>query len=378
MFSSPRVGRFRVRRSIRPRVSRVRVPAVKNAPGTASVGPKVSLRDRRVGSGHDGSPAANPSRDGLGRGDRLDPSRSPWSAWASVDRQRKKRSSRLWQDLLVPLLTGKKRESSMAVRRKKVGTKAATSASLDDFSAELAHDGSGTSLAQRINEITERIDRLGLDPADRELIEIGRAAKKNFAQAFSTAIAQKIADALRPTFPSVQPDQHGGGHESLAAGSSGLKKLDVNCSTSRSGLELAVSVKTVNFRDESTRRYTKNAKRIDGELRAEAQDYHVRQPFAVLAAYVFLPIDAAHDARQGRSSLKHFSEIIAKRSGRSSTGADSSLFEIAFIVLYDTSGSAVVLRPNRDIPGMGIPESTLTFSESLDEVRKIHVDRNSR
>ncbi len=266
----------------------------------------------------------------------------------------------------------------MASRKGRPPISQTISASLDDFSAELARAGDGENLVDRIRRLTDHIDRLGIGEADRKLIEIGRGAKKNFAQAFSTAIAQKIANALRGSFPGIQPDQDGVGHESLSAGSRGLKKLDVNYSTSRSGLELAVSIKTINFRDDSTGRYTKNAKRVDGELRAEAQDCHGRQPFAVLAAFVFLPLDAAEDAKREVSSLKHVANILARRTGRTATTADNSIFEIAFIVLYAPDGSAVVLRADENIPERGVPSSALTFSEALAEVRRMHSDRNNR
>src|SRR5262245_27500507 len=69
----------------------------------------------------------------------------------------------------------------------------------------------------------------------------------------------------------------------------GFKKLDVNYSTPELGLALGVSIKTINYRDPETKRYTKNYSRVDNELRAEAMDYHQRQPFAVLVGLLFLP-----------------------------------------------------------------------------------------
>src|SRR5262245_9489966 len=75
----------------------------------------------------------------------------------------------------------------------------------------------------------------------------GRDLKKNYAQRFSTWIAQELADALRSTFPEILPDAGGGKHESKAQSARGLKKLDVNYSTPELGLALGVSVKTINF-----------------------------------------------------------------------------------------------------------------------------------
>lgn len=85
---------------------------------------------------------------------------------------------------------------------------------------------------------------------------------------------------------------HGFGQESRARTGKGLKKLDVNYSTIELGLGLGLSIKTINFRDAKTKRYTKNYTRVDNELRAEAADYHERQPYSVLCAVIFLPFDA--------------------------------------------------------------------------------------
>lgn len=266
----------------------------------------------------------------------------------------------------------------MAARRRNAARRPPTSLSVDEFSVELDFAGDRTDLVRRIERLWRHLDTLGLDDDDRKLIEIGRAAKKNFAQSFSTAIAQKTADALRSDFPGIRPDQDGAGQESLSVGSRGLKKLDVNYSTTRSGLELAVSIKTINFKDERTGRYTKNARRVDGELRAEAQDCHGRQPYAVLAAYVFLPIDAASDGHGSVSSMKHIAEILSKRTGRVGTGDDASLFELAFIALYDESGRVVLFCVDSEVPERGVPSDTLTFEGSLALLRRLHNERNRR
>ncbi len=252
-----------------------------------------------------------------------------------------------------------------------------TSQDLDDFSVELRHAGNRADLIRRIELMPHRLTELGLTAQDMEIIEItGRAAKKNFAQRFSTAIAQKIADALRPDFPDIAPDAMGGGHESLSAGAAGVKKIDVNYSTRRSGLELAISIKTMNFRDEVTRRYTKNTKRVDSELRAEAQESHVRQPHAVLVGYFFLPRDAADDARRGKSSLRHNVEVFSRRAGRERHDDDPSKFEGFYVGVYDDEGRVRFFDVLDDVPNSGLPTRTMPFSETLRAVRALHRSRN--
>ncbi len=64
------------------------------------------------------------------------------------------------------------------------------------------------------------------------------------------------------TFPGIYPDASGRGHEREQQGAEGLKKLDVIiCATEQAGLRLSISIKTINFKDEKTKRYTKNIKR---------------------------------------------------------------------------------------------------------------------
>lgn len=262
------------------------------------------------------------------------------------------------------------------VERRTKGKLAATSKDLNSFEAELRHAGDRADLVRRIDRLREALVKVKLDDADRKLIELGRGAKKNFAQALSTAIAQKTADALRADFKGIFPTADGKGHESKSSGAGGLKKLDVNYSTTQSGLGLAVSIKTINFKDEVTNRYTKNTKRVDGELRAEAQDCHIRQPFAALVAYLFLPLDAASDGEHG-SSLKHNADVFADRCGRNSTSGDENRFELGFVGLYNEHGETVFFKPN-DVPLNGLPKETMKFSETLDLVRALYKARNRR
>src|SRR5262245_51621953 len=85
-----------------------------------------------------------------------------------------------------------------------------------------------------------------------------RAGKGPYGTALSNAIAVLVANRLRPDFPGVLPNADGTGAESRARTGRGFKKLDVNYSTPELGLALGISIKTVNYRDPGTRRYTKN------------------------------------------------------------------------------------------------------------------------
>jgi hypothetical protein len=256
-----------------------------------------------------------------------------------------------------------------------------TSVDLDRIDAELRYAGDREKITTALTEIADHLRSLNIPAEYFRYIELGRAVKRDFAQKLSNCLAQKLADALRPKFRGVLPDEHGAKHESRSASASGLKKLDVNYSNPQIGLGLGVSIKTVNFKDETTSRYTKNIKRLDGELRAEAQDYHVRQPFSVLAGLIFFPVDAAYDG-SSKSSLRHAWEVFERRGGRKSTINEASLFERLWICVYDSGpedfGRCRCYDVATEIPASGLPSGDVSLSDVLSEIERIFRSRNKR
>jgi hypothetical protein len=257
--------------------------------------------------------------------------------------------------------------------------KAPTSHDFDSIGSELRFAGDRALIQSLIVKVAEFVHNLDIPPEYRKYIEFGRAVKRAYAQRLSTALAQKVADGLRPRFRGILPDEHGAKHESKSASASGLKKLDVNYSNPRIGLGLGVSIKTLNFRDEATGRFTKNVKRLDGELRAEAQDYHQRQPFAVLVALVFVPDEAAHDS-ESKSSLRHAWEVFRRRGGRESHNADASLFERLWLCVYRTSstnfGQCVCYDVADEFPHVELPTNGFTLTEALSQIEAEFEKRN--
>ncbi len=185
-----------------------------------------------------------------------------------------------------------------------------------------------------------------------------RGEKKNYAERLSDAFAVLIAECLREYFPSILPTSDGGGNESPARTGKGVKMLDVNYSTPQLGLGLGVSIKTLNFKDPRTKRYTKNPTRIDNELRAESMDYHDRQPFSVLVGIVLVPADAADDGNSSnkRGSWSSFAQIVnvlRHRVGRRGPKDEVQLFEKGFVGLYEYKGAKqgeVVFFDIEDVP----------------------------
>lgn len=175
-------------------------------------------------------------------------------------------------------------------------------------------------------------------------------SKKNYSEKLSNAIAILLAQLLRETgrLPSVLPEIDGSGRESRSVAGSlrKFKKTDVRCSTLDTGLELLVSIKTLNFRNTMTRagrtslgRYTKNMVRNDHELRAEAMDHHERFPYAVLIGVFFIPVDACDDAITATSSFAHAVMTFRGRAGRRNPDDHPAKFERVFIGLYDADGA---------------------------------------
>lgn len=208
-----------------------------------------------------------------------------------------------------------------------------------------------------------------------------RGDKKNYAERLSRLLATRVANGLRPTFPGILPDEGGKRQESRARTSKGFKKLDVNYSTPELGLGLGVSIKTVNFVDRGSQRYTKNYTRIDGELRAEAEDYHERQPYAVLIAVIFIPADACTDGKkENPSSFAMAVKVFRHRSSRMSPKDNATLMEGAFIGLYEAAGDRVGDVSFFDVasnpPKQGMPKTTLTFDQLFQEITKIYDRRN--
>ncbi|MBB4364340.1 hypothetical protein GGD65_005398 [Bradyrhizobium sp. CIR18] len=211
---------------------------------------------------------------------------------------------------------------------------------------------------------------------------VTREQKKNYAELLSRRLAQRFADALRSAFPDILPDSSGKGQESKARSSKGFKKLDVNYSTVELGLGLGVSIKTINFRDATTKRYTKNYTRADGELRAEASDYHERQPYAVMVAVIFLPLDACDDGgKNAPSSFGQAVQVFRFRTGRENPKDPAMLFERVFVGLYDADekhfGEVTFFDVMSKPPRTGKPATMLSFPQLVQEIVETYDRRNS-
>lgn len=207
-----------------------------------------------------------------------------------------------------------------------------------------------------------------------------RADKKNYAERLSRVLAQRFANELRKDFQGILPGPDGRGQESRARSAKGFKKLDVNYSTPELGLGLGVSIKTINFADPRTHRYTKNFTRVDNELRAEAMDYHVRQPYAVLMAIVFLPADCCTDGSKSTpSSFGGAVQQFRARAGRRLPADQAERLEKIFIGLYELDGPVAFFDVEDPPPRRGRPPASrlLGFEELIAGIREVYDSRNN-
>jgi hypothetical protein len=208
-----------------------------------------------------------------------------------------------------------------------------------------------------------------------------QAGKKNFSENFSRHLATRFSAALSHSFAGILPSPDGKGHESRARTSKGYKKLDVNYSTPELGLGLGVSIKTINAADRASGRYTKNYTRVDAELRAEAADYHERQPYSTMVAVIFLPMAACYDGSpRDASSFGAAVKQFRHRAGRDKPVDSLMLFERVFIGLYETDaaklGETIFFDVMEPPPFNGVPKTTLSFAEVVSAIVAQYDRRN--
>ena len=159
-----------------------------------------------------------------------------------------------------------------------------------------------------------------------------------------------------------------------------------------------MSIKTYSFRDWSGRtqtagRYTKNIQRNGMELKDEADVIHRRQPYSVMVALFFLPIDACDDGDEGASrdrGVSSFASIVRRLRHRQGRAIDSNerLFDRYDLPRSCTSpctnlrgGSrlAPVLRCREQPTANGRPsdQSLLTLSGLAAQIEELVGRRNT-
>lgn len=205
-----------------------------------------------------------------------------------------------------------------------------------------------------------------------------REKKKRYSEQVSQTIAVALAEELRNRgLTDARPGPPGvldkSGAERRMAGGIGAKKVDVTWATQESGLLLAISVKTVNFRDGATKNFQKNLVNRRGDMLIEAVTLHRRFPYAVLAGLLFLDAAAAEDGTANRRSTFINAHARLKLfTGRSDPSGRDEQFERLYVLLLEASPDKANVRAFE----VGDLEHEVPLERIFDQLMTLVAERN--
>jgi len=200
----------------------------------------------------------------------------------------------------------------------------------------------------------------------------------SFAIYFARYMSAELAAALVALDADFDGVRHG---ENVSQAVRGPKRVDINYSTPQAGLGLAISLKSVHFgeKESGSAHFTHNMKRNDEELRVEATEHHLRQPYAVLVAVVFLPFESCTDF--DTSSFGSWVEYLWSLKGRFATDDPPDLFELVFVALYARDGTELhfyEVGGTVECPRTGRPKAFLSPLEFLKRIKAVYDRRNGK
>jgi hypothetical protein len=228
---------------------------------------------------------------------------------------------------------------------------------------------------QPIDEaIIAAIKTLGAKPAD----DAPRKEKKRFSEKLSQAVALAFGAELRKrglteTRPAEPGELDKSGAERRMSGGIGAKKVDVTWATEEGGLILGISIKSISFRDKSSRNFQKNLTNRRGDMLFEAVTLHRRFPYAVLAGFFILDKQAADDAtKRRRSTFTNTHQRFRMFTGRNDPAGREEQYERMYVVLLDTNQFA----PTFDAFAVGELTEPVALSEAFDNLVNLVAERN--
>ena len=180
--------------------------------------------------------------------------------------------------------------------------------------------------------------------------------KRAWSEKFADGTAFMIAESFK-TFASltsssiknkeIRPDPNGGRTEPLTPLSTSTKKrIDVTVVDSLLGLEIGVSLKSLNFPDGSNGNFDKNITGRLYELGDEMRLVHEHLPQSFMVGVIFLPLEATID----KPSVSSFANVVLKlknRTGRldPSLAVHNSRCDLSFVGLYTRAPNRLALPP---------------------------------
>jgi hypothetical protein len=227
----------------------------------------------------------------------------------------------------------------------------------------------------RIDDLLKTaLDRLPPKPPNNA----AATAKKRYSEQVSEAVALAMGAELRHrgmkgARPAPPGELGGSGAERRMSGGIGAKKVDVTWATEESGLLLAASIKSINFRDMKTGNFQKNLINRRGDMLIEAVTLHRRFPYAVLGGFIFLDKDAATDETlRRRSTFLNAHNRLKIFTGRTDPSGRDEQYEALFLLLLDANPFNSQLRTYR----VGEALEPMELSAAFDELVRVTAERN--
>jgi hypothetical protein len=198
-----------------------------------------------------------------------------------------------------------------------------------------------------------------------------QAEKKAYSENVSKVIALAVAQELRNRgLDGARPTEQGlndrSGAERRMAGGIGAKKVDVTWATEESGLILAFSIKSINFKDNRTGNYQKNLTNRRGDLLFESITLHRRFPYSVLVGLFFLDEEASRDGTDARqTTFENANQRLLLFTGRNDPAGRDEQYEHLYVGLLGVNPPDG--KPaSCDFYAVGAIDKPLTLDDILD------------
>ncbi len=158
------------------------------------------------------------------------------------------------------------------------------------------------------------------------------------------------------------------------AGGLGPKRVDVTWATEESGLLLAISVKTINFIDLTSKAYQKNLTNRRGDMLFESVTLHRRFPYAVLAGFLILDKGATQDGTsQRKTTFENAHARLELFTGRDDPAGRDEQYERLYLCVFDPDPSA----PSVETYPVGESTEPRLLEGVFDELVELLAERNN-
>lgn len=156
------------------------------------------------------------------------------------------------------------------------------------------------------------------------------------------------------------------------AGAIGAKKVDVTWATEESGLLLAVSIKSINFRS-GNGNYQKNLTNRRGDMLYEGVTLHRRFPYSVLGGMLFLDKNAAtDDTPRRKSTFVNAHARLKLFDGRNDPAGRDEQYERMYVALLDATPFSATWEVYR----VGDHSTPIPLEQVFDDLIQIVAERN--